>query len=89
MKLVTYDDGNVGRIDGEEIVRLDAPTMRAYFERGGASPLEVLAHRLNVETDDLLAFDPSDLAVVVGDELHRASSHASTSPAFRSGGNTG
>jgi 2-keto-4-pentenoate hydratase/2-oxohepta-3-ene-1,7-dioic acid hydratase in catechol pathway len=36
MKLVTYDDGKVGRIDGEEIVRLDVPTMRAYFEGGGA-----------------------------------------------------
>jgi 2-keto-4-pentenoate hydratase/2-oxohepta-3-ene-1,7-dioic acid hydratase in catechol pathway len=36
MKLVTYDDGRVGRIDGEEIVRLDVPTMREYFERGGA-----------------------------------------------------
>jgi 2-keto-4-pentenoate hydratase/2-oxohepta-3-ene-1,7-dioic acid hydratase in catechol pathway len=36
VKLVTYDDGKVGRVDGEEIVRLDVPTMRAYFERGGA-----------------------------------------------------
>ena len=36
MKLVTYDDGKVGRVDGEEIVRLDVPTMREYFERGGA-----------------------------------------------------
>ena len=36
MKLVTYDDGKVGRLDGEEIVRLDVPTMREYFERGGA-----------------------------------------------------
>ena len=36
MKLVTYDDGKVGALDGEEIVGLDAPTMRAYFERGGA-----------------------------------------------------
>jgi 2-keto-4-pentenoate hydratase/2-oxohepta-3-ene-1,7-dioic acid hydratase in catechol pathway len=36
MKLATYDDGKVGRIDGEEIVRLDVPTMREYFERGGA-----------------------------------------------------
>ena len=33
---MTYDDGRVGRVDGHEIVRLDAPTMRAYFERGGA-----------------------------------------------------
>jgi len=36
MKLVTYDEGKVGRVDGEEIVRLDVPTMREYFERGGA-----------------------------------------------------
>jgi 2-keto-4-pentenoate hydratase/2-oxohepta-3-ene-1,7-dioic acid hydratase in catechol pathway len=36
VKLVTYDDGKVGHVDGEEIVRLDVPTMRAYFERGGA-----------------------------------------------------
>jgi 2-keto-4-pentenoate hydratase/2-oxohepta-3-ene-1,7-dioic acid hydratase in catechol pathway len=36
MKLVTYDDGKVGRVDGEEVVRLDVPTMREYFERGGA-----------------------------------------------------
>src|SRR3954468_15838543 len=36
MKLVTYDDGKVGRIDGEEIVRLDVPAMREWFERGGA-----------------------------------------------------
>jgi 2-keto-4-pentenoate hydratase/2-oxohepta-3-ene-1,7-dioic acid hydratase in catechol pathway len=36
MKLVTYDGGKVGRVDGEEIVRLDVPDMRTYFERGGA-----------------------------------------------------
>jgi 2-keto-4-pentenoate hydratase/2-oxohepta-3-ene-1,7-dioic acid hydratase in catechol pathway len=36
MRLVTYDGGKVGRLDGEEIVRLDVPDMRAYFERGGA-----------------------------------------------------
>jgi 2-keto-4-pentenoate hydratase/2-oxohepta-3-ene-1,7-dioic acid hydratase in catechol pathway len=36
MKLVTYDGGKVGRIEGEEVVRLDVPTMRDYFERGGA-----------------------------------------------------
>ena len=36
MKLVTYDDGKVGRVDGDEIVRLDVPTMREYFERGEA-----------------------------------------------------
>jgi 2-keto-4-pentenoate hydratase/2-oxohepta-3-ene-1,7-dioic acid hydratase in catechol pathway len=36
MKLVTYDGGNVGRLEDEEIVRLDVPDMRTYFERGGA-----------------------------------------------------
>ena len=36
MRLVTYDGGKVGRIDGDEIARLDVPDMRAYFERGGA-----------------------------------------------------
>ena len=36
MKLVTYDDGRVGYLDGEEIVGLDVPTMREWFERGGA-----------------------------------------------------
>jgi 2-keto-4-pentenoate hydratase/2-oxohepta-3-ene-1,7-dioic acid hydratase in catechol pathway len=36
MRLVTYDGGKVGRIEGEEIVRLDVPDMRTYFEQGGA-----------------------------------------------------
>ncbi|HZB22801.1 MAG TPA: fumarylacetoacetate hydrolase family protein [Gaiellaceae bacterium] len=36
MKLVTYDGGKVGRIEGDEIVRLDVSSMREYFERGGA-----------------------------------------------------
>jgi 2-keto-4-pentenoate hydratase/2-oxohepta-3-ene-1,7-dioic acid hydratase in catechol pathway len=36
MRLVTYDGGKVGRVDGEEIARLDLPNMRTYFERGGA-----------------------------------------------------
>jgi 2-keto-4-pentenoate hydratase/2-oxohepta-3-ene-1,7-dioic acid hydratase in catechol pathway len=36
MKLVTYDDGRVGRVEGDEIVRHDVPTMREYFARGGA-----------------------------------------------------
>jgi len=46
MKLVTYDDGKVGRVDGEEVVHLDVPTMREYFERGGAG-----------ETGERLALD--------------------------------
>lgn len=35
MKLVTYNDGRVGRVDGDQVVALDVPTMREYFERGG------------------------------------------------------
>jgi 2-keto-4-pentenoate hydratase/2-oxohepta-3-ene-1,7-dioic acid hydratase in catechol pathway len=33
LKLVTFDDGKVGRIEGNEVVQLDVPGMRAYFER--------------------------------------------------------
>jgi 2-keto-4-pentenoate hydratase/2-oxohepta-3-ene-1,7-dioic acid hydratase in catechol pathway len=36
VKLVTFDGGKVGHVDGDEIVHLDIPDMRAYFERGGA-----------------------------------------------------
>jgi len=36
VRLVTYDDGKVGRIEGDAIVRLDVPDMRTYFEAGGA-----------------------------------------------------
>ena len=35
MKLVTFDDGRVGRVEGETVVELDVPSMREYFERGG------------------------------------------------------
>jgi 2-keto-4-pentenoate hydratase/2-oxohepta-3-ene-1,7-dioic acid hydratase in catechol pathway len=35
-RLVTYDGAKVGRVEGDEIVRLDVPTTRAYFELGGA-----------------------------------------------------
>jgi 2-keto-4-pentenoate hydratase/2-oxohepta-3-ene-1,7-dioic acid hydratase in catechol pathway len=35
MKLITFDDGRVGRIDGDSVVELDVPDMRTYFERGG------------------------------------------------------
>jgi 2-keto-4-pentenoate hydratase/2-oxohepta-3-ene-1,7-dioic acid hydratase in catechol pathway len=34
MKLVTFDDGKVGRIEGDEVVQLDVLDMRSYFERG-------------------------------------------------------
>jgi 2-keto-4-pentenoate hydratase/2-oxohepta-3-ene-1,7-dioic acid hydratase in catechol pathway len=36
MRLVTFDGGRVGRIDGDEIVVLGVPDMRTYFERGKA-----------------------------------------------------
>jgi 2-keto-4-pentenoate hydratase/2-oxohepta-3-ene-1,7-dioic acid hydratase in catechol pathway len=35
MKLVTFDEGRVGRIDGEELVVLDVASMREWFERCG------------------------------------------------------
>jgi 2-keto-4-pentenoate hydratase/2-oxohepta-3-ene-1,7-dioic acid hydratase in catechol pathway len=35
-RLVTYDGAKVGRVEGDEIVRLDVSTTRAYFELGGA-----------------------------------------------------
>jgi 2-keto-4-pentenoate hydratase/2-oxohepta-3-ene-1,7-dioic acid hydratase in catechol pathway len=36
MKLVTFDEGKVGRIEGEEVAELAVGSMREYFERGGA-----------------------------------------------------
>ena len=38
MKLVTFGEGagRVGVLEGEEIAVLDVPTMREWFERGGA-----------------------------------------------------
>jgi 2-keto-4-pentenoate hydratase/2-oxohepta-3-ene-1,7-dioic acid hydratase in catechol pathway len=36
VKLVTFDGGRVGRLDGEEIVVFEVADMRTYFERGGA-----------------------------------------------------
>jgi len=36
VKLVTYNGGKVGRVDGEEIVELHVHSMREYFELGGA-----------------------------------------------------
>jgi 2-keto-4-pentenoate hydratase/2-oxohepta-3-ene-1,7-dioic acid hydratase in catechol pathway len=33
MKLVTYNDGRVGRVEGERVVALDVPSMREYFAR--------------------------------------------------------
>jgi 2-keto-4-pentenoate hydratase/2-oxohepta-3-ene-1,7-dioic acid hydratase in catechol pathway len=36
MKLATFDDGKVGRIDGDEVVELAVGSMREYFQRDGA-----------------------------------------------------
>jgi 2-keto-4-pentenoate hydratase/2-oxohepta-3-ene-1,7-dioic acid hydratase in catechol pathway len=36
MKLVTFDEGRTGRIDGDTVVELDCGSTREYFERGGA-----------------------------------------------------
>jgi 2-keto-4-pentenoate hydratase/2-oxohepta-3-ene-1,7-dioic acid hydratase in catechol pathway len=52
MKLLTYDGGKVGRLDGEEVVRLDVPDLRTYFERGGA---EDVAERVALAEVDLEA----------------------------------
>jgi 2-keto-4-pentenoate hydratase/2-oxohepta-3-ene-1,7-dioic acid hydratase in catechol pathway len=38
MKLVTFDHGQVGRVEGDQVVELDVPSMRELFERGGDSP---------------------------------------------------
>ena len=34
MKLVTFDDGRVGRVEGDHVIELDVPDMRIYYERG-------------------------------------------------------
>ncbi|HZS31364.1 MAG TPA: fumarylacetoacetate hydrolase family protein [Gaiellaceae bacterium] len=36
MKLVTFNGGKVGRVDGDEIVEFDIRSMREYFSAGGA-----------------------------------------------------
>lgn len=36
MKLVTFDDGKVGRVDADDVIELDVSSTRAYFERTGA-----------------------------------------------------
>ncbi len=35
MKLVTFDESRVGRIEGETVVELDVASTREFFERGG------------------------------------------------------
>ena len=36
-RLVTFDEGRVGRVEDDEIVVLDVPTTREWFERGGSA----------------------------------------------------
>ena len=35
MKLITFDEGRVGRLEGDDVIELDVPSTREYFERGG------------------------------------------------------
>ncbi|BCY12680.1 fumarylacetoacetate hydrolase family protein [Actinoplanes sp. L3-i22] len=37
MRLVTFDEGRVGRIEGDEVVELAVGSTREFFERGGVS----------------------------------------------------
>jgi 2-keto-4-pentenoate hydratase/2-oxohepta-3-ene-1,7-dioic acid hydratase in catechol pathway len=46
MKLVTFDDGLVGEVRDDRVLELDAPSMRAYFESGGAAPATGVEHAL-------------------------------------------
>src|SRR5262249_36381515 len=36
VKLVTFDEGRVGRLVDDQVVELDCPSVRAYFEAGAA-----------------------------------------------------
>jgi 2-keto-4-pentenoate hydratase/2-oxohepta-3-ene-1,7-dioic acid hydratase in catechol pathway len=52
VRLVTFDDGKVGRVEGDEVVELDVLSMRDYFERdsvpltsGEAFPLSAVRLR--------------------------------------------
>ena len=47
MRLVTFDDGRVGRIEDDQVLELAVGSMREYFERGGADdagPVYPLGH---------------------------------------------
>jgi 2-keto-4-pentenoate hydratase/2-oxohepta-3-ene-1,7-dioic acid hydratase in catechol pathway len=35
MKLITFDDGRVGRLEDQDVIELDVPSTREYFEREG------------------------------------------------------
>jgi 2-keto-4-pentenoate hydratase/2-oxohepta-3-ene-1,7-dioic acid hydratase in catechol pathway len=51
VKLVTFDGGKVGELDGERVRQLDVPSMREYFVRGGATRTgdEYEAERVRLE----------------------------------------
>jgi hypothetical protein len=38
VKLVTFDSGRVGRLDGEDVIELDCATTREWFERASGVP---------------------------------------------------
>jgi 2-keto-4-pentenoate hydratase/2-oxohepta-3-ene-1,7-dioic acid hydratase in catechol pathway len=38
MKLITFDAGRVGRIEGDEVIEFDCGSAREWFERGGSVP---------------------------------------------------
>jgi len=35
MKLMTFDEGRLGRLDGDMVIELDCKSTRQWFERGG------------------------------------------------------
>jgi 2-keto-4-pentenoate hydratase/2-oxohepta-3-ene-1,7-dioic acid hydratase in catechol pathway len=45
VRLVAFDGGKVGRVEGEAVAELDTPSMRDYFERGEV-PRTVAEHAL-------------------------------------------
>src|SRR3954462_13565466 len=46
MKLVTFDEGKVGRIEGDRVIELDVPDMRTYYERGQEASETGASHAL-------------------------------------------
>src|SRR3954467_5458729 len=53
MKLVTFDDGRVGRLDGDTVIELACGSTREFFQRGGA--VEETGERLALSTVRLRA----------------------------------
>jgi hypothetical protein len=43
MKLVTFDEGRVGRLDGDTVVELDVPTTRSTSSATDRSPRRAFA----------------------------------------------